>query len=305
MQQDLPYKSLLYGFPVLSCLLLPNPSPFVQTPEIIISYGKVPESLDHFVKAGARYQASPGQLLLKVDNIARFLVTGGNAITIEKLPGASEEDIRVFLIAPVFSAIIHQRGLLPVHGSAIRSGNGAVIFAGNSGAGKSTLVAALIHRGYKLVTDDLSVISIDNNGIPVIFPGFPQLKLWEDSLKKLGEDPASLKKVRQNLNKFIRPATGHFEDTALPVSKIFILHHRNTEGFEINQLKGLEKFSALKNNTYRAHFVKGLGNIKNHFRHINAVAKHSEIFNVFRPDKNFLLEELADLIQQQLLITKK
>jgi len=53
-----------------------------------------------------------------------------------------------------------------LHASGVELNGRAALFLGSSGAGKSTLAAALVQRGYPLVTDDFCVI---NSGCGTVF----------------------------------------------------------------------------------------------------------------------------------------
>ena len=64
-------------------------------------------------------------------------------------------DVRLFLLGSVWGALALQRGLLPLHASAVGRGRTVHAFTGPPGAGKSTLAAALAARGYPLFTDDM------------------------------------------------------------------------------------------------------------------------------------------------------
>src|SRR5258708_39789946 len=79
-------------------------------------------------------------------------------------------------------AIFHQRGLLPLHANAIEVGGQAVAFVGPSGAGKSTLAAYFRDRGYRVLCDDVWVVSFGSDGEPLAWPGVPRVKLWGDAL---------------------------------------------------------------------------------------------------------------------------
>ena len=85
--------------------------------------------------------------------------------------------------------ILHQRGALTLHASAVAIDDGIVGFVGYKGAGKSTTAASFFSRGYPLVTDDLLVIELAENADAVSvnaaygYPGIPRLRLWPDSVR--------------------------------------------------------------------------------------------------------------------------
>jgi hypothetical protein len=91
----------------------PNDKPAV----VVIRCGDVPEHLDDVVARGAAFEASSNQLLLTVPNVARYLVQNGDEIVIQPEPNATESDLRAFLTSSAFGALLHQRGVLPMHAS--------------------------------------------------------------------------------------------------------------------------------------------------------------------------------------------
>lgn len=267
---------------------------------VSIEYASVPDSLIAPVFSGVRFQGSANEFLLKVDHVAKYLVKNGNTIQIEPYPQATEKDIRLFLMGSALGALIHQRGLLPFHGSSVIIHNKVVVFSGISGAGKSTLAASFVKKGFPLITDDVCVISLDNETKPMVHPGYPQMKLWADSLEKIGEQNENLSRVRDGIKKFSLPVRPHFHQKPELLSGVYIISTKNTEGFSIETIKGIEKFNILKNNTYRLNFIKGTGTTSSHFKHIEAMARQCFVKKIERPSKGFHLEDLRNLIENDL-----
>lgn len=88
----------------------------------------------------------------------------------------------------VAAIILAWRGLVPLHGSAVELDGTAVLIAGPSGAGKSTLCEALVRRGGRLVSDDLSVLKpLSDVGIPTLLPGRPAIRLFADGDPSAGD----------------------------------------------------------------------------------------------------------------------
>jgi hypothetical protein len=288
-----------WGLNIASCMDLPE---FLAgnggSPDVVVDYGAVPDSLDDVRAKGVRYQAAPGRFLLTVDGIARYLVTDGRKILIQKAAGAEDDAVRLFLQGSAFGALLHQRGVLPLHASAIRANGKAVLFCGISGAGKSTLAGAFFKRGYPVLADDICALSPDDDGIPMVLPGFPQIKLWADATMKLEEDVDGLRKVRQALEKYGFPIQEGFSSEPTPLDRVYILSTTNTDRFDLESVNGLEKFNALISNTYRFRFIEGLGNKPEHFNQCTAVGRHAEVRRVTRPGRGFRIEELMDIIEK-------
>ena len=67
----------------------------------------------------------------------------GGKFVVWPATGATQKDIEIFLLGPVWATLCHQRRILPLHASAIATETGIIAFAGHPGAGKSTIAAML------------------------------------------------------------------------------------------------------------------------------------------------------------------
>ena len=234
-----------------------------------------------------------------MDNVARYYVANGDYILIERESGSADEEVLLFLMGSAMGAILHQRNILPLHGSSIKVHHEGVIFVGPSSIGKSTLAGGFNKRGYPLLADDVCAVTAENGGGPHIIPGFPKLKLWADALKKLEKGREGLYRVRldQAFEKYFVPFD-HAGNGPVPVRSVFILDKTNTDQFEIVSLKGGDKIDPIINNTYRPRFLEGLGGKKEHFRQCAAVAGRAAVMRITRPRKGFRLHELMDLVER-------
>lgn len=107
----------------------------------------------------------------------------------ERVEWASPEDggVPAALFGTVVAIVLALRGLVPLHGSAVEIDGRAVLLAGPSGAGKSTLCEALIQRGGRLVSDDLSAMNaMTGEGVPTLLPGRPAVRLFPDGAPAVG-----------------------------------------------------------------------------------------------------------------------
>lgn len=285
---DFPIPELLPGNPAYEC-------------QVCIQISKVPDSLPNATFSGVRFQGSTNEFLLRVDKVALYLVKNGNTILIDPAKNASEKDIRLFLLGSAIGALIHQRGLLPFHGSSVIIHHQVVIFTGASGAGKSTLAASFIKKGFPIIADDVCVITLDDTSNPLVHPGYPQMKLWADSLEKTGHKNHALIHVREGIKKFNLPVHPNFHTKPEILNGIYIIAAKNTEGLKMETLKGIEKFNAIKNNTYRLNYIKGTGTTPSHFKHIEAMARLCFVKKIERPAKGFHLSDLTELIEKDIL----
>lgn len=108
-----------FGLNIASAIPFLDMSREEGSPDVIIQYGKVPDGITDAKIKGVRYQAGPGEFLLQVDNIARYYVTNGNHVLIEREEKAADEEVLLFLMGSAMGALLHQRNILPLHASAI------------------------------------------------------------------------------------------------------------------------------------------------------------------------------------------
>lgn len=288
----------LFGLRVSSELPLPEVAPGEGAAEVAIRLGKVPDELPDATKRTAQFEVAPGRLRLEISGVASFLVSHGNEILIEPAAGAEESEIRVFLLGSAMGALLQQRGFLPLHASAVESRGRAVLFAGDSGLGKSTLAAAFHAAGHRVVADDVTAVRVGDDGVPVAYPAYPELKLWADALDKLGLDAAGLPMPRPQVDKSRLPVDDFGAADPLPITDIYLLEVGEDEPV-IEPIAGMSKLDALARNTYRGCFLEGSGIKQAHFRLSVALARHARLARVVRP-RAFRLDELVGRIARDL-----
>lgn len=120
-----------------------------------------------------------------------FTALEGRQVVVSVSALAKPDTERHTVLTGGLNAIAYQRGLLPLHASAIDTGEACVAFCGGSGAGKSTLAAALAQAGYPLLCDDLVMAHPDGGG-SVVWPAIMRPKLTQHSIDLLGGAVAEL-----------------------------------------------------------------------------------------------------------------
>ncbi|MGQ0801877.1 MAG: hypothetical protein ACT4NL_17405 [Pseudomarimonas sp.] len=267
--------------------------------DIRITLGKVPEHLAAPSKRGVLFEVAENEVLINVNRVGRFLISMGNQVQIDPAAGADERDVRTFLLGSVMGALAHQRGLLPIHGSAIRLAEGCAIFTGPSGVGKSTLVAALAQQGHAVLTDDISVVQPSTQQC-LLYPGIPRLKLWGDTLEKLQHSPQSFSTLLNRIEKFHFPVHAQFCHDPLPVRKIVLLRSHHDSDFRITSTSGIERFNGIKDSVYRLNFVAGMLADQKLFGLTSQLAKQVDVHVISRPMRPFMLAELTEFVMHAL-----
>jgi hypothetical protein len=266
--------------------------------DVLIRRGHVPESLAYPTETGPDWQmAGNDGFLFRVPGLARFLVTKGHAITVEVEPGAVEDDVSGFVLGTAFGMLLHQRGLLVLHGSAVAKNGQAIAICGESGAGKSTLAAALCLDGCSFVTDDLCVVAQNEIKRPVVLPDGRKLKLWKETIDELDLSARQGEAVRQPFEKYyIEP----FNAASAPpvLSAIFILRDAQPAfKKEIERLALPDAMRALENEMYRPGLRQKMGLRSELVAHAAATIGHANVFLLTRPRGFEHLDETVALVR--------
>ncbi|MBN1157870.1 MAG: hypothetical protein JXA61_00690, partial [Bacteroidales bacterium] len=227
---------------------------------------------------------------------AWYYAREGKEIVIKRVANISDTEVSAFLNGAILGALLHQRKMLPLHASTVVYHNKGLLLAGMSGSGKSTLAAALVNEETTLVADDISVIDFKASG-PGVLPAFPSIKLWEDSLKYLNISVDKLQPVRDELRKFYVPVD-HFSHKSEKIDQIFILRSHNLFDYEVQKLKGVDKFSVLKKHTYLFRGIPKTGLEENHFRLVNQLASQVPVTVLTRPNTEFNTSKLIAKIDE-------
>ncbi|MDF1573604.1 MAG: hypothetical protein P1P86_00225 [Bacteroidales bacterium] len=271
----------------------------VQKPDVWIRFGSVPDHLPEAAGSGVLYEASKDDFLFKLNTVAKYRVQNGKYITIEPLETTDQKEIRLFLFASTMGALLHQRGMLAIHGSCVAKENKGIIFTGISSAGKSTIAAGFYIKGYSVITDDIAVID-NSEKKHFIHPGIPHLKLWQDVVYYMNEE-SNLERVRSELEKYRKPIPALKPSIHVPLEKIILLTTKNTPGFHFEEVFGADKFQILRQNTYRVQFLEMLNQLEIHFKNISSLASSIPLYKVERPSSPLQVMELTDYIEKHIL----
>jgi hypothetical protein len=291
-------RYIVFGLEISSELALPELLPSTGPAEVEIRFAPVPRALAQVQAQGVRFQTNHHQTLLWVDDVARYLVTDGAEISIERMPGAHDDELRLFLLGAALGALLHQRGMLALHGGVIEADGGAAAVVGPSGVGKSTLLASLTKRGHRVLADDIVAVRIAGEAATVV-PGPVQLKLWADAAQKLGQSPQQLQRVRRGIEKYRLPLEEMYCPDALPLRRIYALCTSPSGEPTLAPLTGIQKVMALVYNTFRLGMLPDSARAS-HFERCSALARQSRVCRVERPREQYLLAELTELIAKDL-----
>ena len=159
-------------------------------------------------------------------------------------------------------------------------------------------MGALNRRGYAMLADDVTAVTVDPASGPVAFSSIPRLRLCLDAATRLGYPSEERPRVRRT-DKCLVNVT-HFCPEPLPVHAIYALNVHEAPTIELETLDTIERFPLIAENTYRYQFLKGLGLRKMHFQAATQMARTVHVGRITRPASPYLLDELVDRLEEEL-----
>lgn len=191
-------------------------------------------------------------ILYLLDNKPLFKIKNGEEIIVNPKSIINThinlDFLRSLILGAGMGLLLMQRGDLILHASAVNMNGGAVAFMGWSGSGKSTIATAMNNRGYPFVTDDILKIDIDTTDTPMAFPSFPRVKLWDDTIKHMPDDPSLFQKIHPKVQKYFYNLENSFYPNSLPFKMIYIIE--DGEKNEIIPLKTQDALVNVAKNSY-------------------------------------------------------
>lgn len=263
-------------------------------PDLTIIEGKVPENLERSISSSLLFQYSDDAYLYKSRNSGKFLLTNDDRLIFERYGRSSYEDIRALLLGILLGIVLHAKNRFPLHASAVDVGGRAILFSGPCGSGKSTLAAAFLKRGFDLISDDITVITLDGQTLFAI-PSYPQIKLWDDSIKALGYAPCDFQTLRPRVQKK-RMSLKTMSLNPVPLSSVYFFKTANVSEVTIDHSPLYEAIRLIDSNTYRGRLFKGIVNPQNHFSVSCALSDQARIRTLARPAGLFEPDALVETI---------
>jgi hypothetical protein len=251
------------------------------------------------------WQMNRDEFAMQVEGIGDFYARNGNEIEYAPFAGSSDESVQLYLNGSVYGAILHQRQILPMHGSCIALSGSGVMFCGESGAGKSALTAAFSMNDCFFLTDDVTPV-VFKDDLPHILALSDRIKLWDDTIEQLRLDKSELKRISPETDKYYFRFDKSNIDK-VPLNIIFLLEIHDQQSTIINELTGSERFSSLYNEIYRHEYLKGKPeNEMIYFRNLVDISNNVKIYRVKRSAKvkvNDMMTLLREHIINSLSIT--
>lgn len=254
----------------------------------------VPESVDG--EGGRRVRAEPGVCRLSYETIGTFLVENGDRVRFDPVSTDVLEKrvVRRLFENEMMGVLLHQRGCLALHASAVVVDGRAGIFLGPRGAGKSTTAAAFHTEGYTLLEDDVVGIRFDD-GTPTVVPGIPQIRLRPDAAAALDVD-APTRSTADGTEKYHRDLDERHDPA--PLAGCYFLSEG--ESISIEDVSPGDGVVSLVARTYTRGMLEDTDATGDHFQLCSGVAETTPFRRLSRPDDHEQLPALVETVADDL-----
>lgn len=245
-----------------------------------------------------------GSRYLRWRGLFEFLISAdGKRIAGRPLEKSNPEAFQTYLLGHVLSCAMLCQGLEPLHATVVVIDGGAVGFLGDTGYGKSTAAVAFLRAGYRLLTDDLLVVSRSGAGW-LAHPGPPRIKLYPEVARLLFSEPLPGAPMTDQTTKRVLPlAPAQVQSAPAPLRRLYVLLPPRSRSFragiQIRKTKPGRAFLDLLRNTFNTSIVEP-ARLKQQFEHFQQLATSVPLRTLRYPRKVCSLGLLREAILHDL-----
>jgi hypothetical protein len=248
--------------------------------------------------ADSFWQMNQQEFAMQVQGVGNFYACEGREIEYAPAEGATLASVELFLNGSVYGAILHQRNILPLHGSSFVYNGQGILLCGESGAGKSSLTAAFCLAGAEFLTDDVTPLVFEDD-IPMIVPLSDRIKLWNDSLSQLKQENSNLSAISSGHEKYYFPMQNDLHQK-YPLHRVFLIEAEETNKTEFYKLEGIKLFAALRNEIYRWEYLSAMQQTEiSYIEKLISISRLVNVYKVVRP-RTILIEEMAGHLRRHM-----
>lgn len=231
--------------------------------------------------------------------VGAFRITSDDLIEVDPNDGVADSLVALPLLGAVLATLLHRRGLMVFHASAVAVNGVAVALLGNKGAGKSTTAGALVAGGHSLIADD--IVALDYSAGPSVLPAFGQLKLWDDSGSRLREAGITrIGRLHDKVDKAHYALTDRVSSEPVPLARLYVLGRSPTPG--VRGLPPSDALSLLLRHSYMARFGDaGFGGaMASCFQRAGGFVKEGSVRLLEVPDSLDAIDQIPALVEADL-----
>ena len=186
----------------------------------------------------AHQRLANGMRFLRWTASFEFLVSAdGHEILFHRINGTTTESLATYLLGHVLSFSLIAFGFEPLHGTVLDINGRAIALLGDCGYGKSTLAAALVARGFRVLTDDLIVLERQDDEW-MIHPGPPRLKLFPSVAARVLVHRTKGRAMNRQTAKLVIPLQTHQAvSRAMPLKALYVLPAPGRRADRVGQIR--------------------------------------------------------------------
>lgn len=281
----------LYDLRVASELFLPGvpeagSAPGADVHIRVENCGEAP----HFYSFGA---LPGGGFYIDIPEVGAFRVRPGE-IRVSRPDAIPDDQTRVWLLGSAMGALLHQRGALPLHASAVAVDSECHAFVGPQGAGKSTLCAFLAERGHLAASDDVLAVLPKPSAFIQVASRCSSLRLTSQTVEALRGTTQSGNPAGRRAKQLLQVASAPSGIHALRA--IYVLQEGLPKGaVDLVELSGADALQAVFSNVYRPQFLREIGSLERAFAMSADVVRRVPVFRLIRP-KSF--RRMRDVVER-------
>jgi hypothetical protein len=298
--RSLRFKYDAYGLSIASSIELPELITRTvddRRPDVLIEAGLVPARIEDARPSAEGFLIGQNEILIAIDDVGRFLVQQGRRIIVQPLSNAADEHLRLFLYGAAFSALLIQRGLMPLHASAVVIAGRGVAFAGPRGHGKSSLAAAFAARGHAVLSDDKIVARPRPDGL-YAFPSATVLSLFPAAARISGQPRTNRISNLKRFGKHCYLVPEMYARTPVRLTHVFFTHWDKDKKSRIDQLASFESFIQLRKNLNLGSMIGPLRLEQEFFRWASAVLNRVQCLSLNRKRDFLHMDEVVERVTE-------
>lgn len=268
---------LVYGLRVSSEIEVPDvpATPFSGSPDVTVHLASpLPEP----PPSQRSVEVNGETVTLSWPMLGTYRIESPGRIAVHPLEDDEALDsLHLPLFGIVFGVLLHLRGYLTLHASAVSIDGNVVGFMGQKGQGKSTTALALRRAGAGFVSDDVIAALPDGDRLRV-FCGPPSAKAWPASVEAIGNDPDEYRRMFPSMEKRMLtiPTIDPFQ--VLHLDALYVLERSAETSFE--RIFGTEALLAVLSNSYAQRFMGMHGATGGHLRLSTLAISSSAVFRL-------------------------
>jgi len=270
------------------------------SPDVIIQYGNFERPEESLNPGGVCLCATQDKVILSWKRVGAVQIRGGKEVLVDPYKDSEQAFLQQCIIGPVFAVLLHQRKYLILHASAVSLDGEAVIFLGNTGDGKSTIAASLLELGHQFLADDIAAVQTAGVSHPLIFGGFPHLKLWPDAAGGLEFQEDDLSSMHPDLTKKVLYDSFNFSSRATNLKAIYILRDSDSPKPQIIPLSYQNALVEIVRYSFLARLLDKMDSSVPHFEQASSLVNRVPIRFLKRRKDLSELRKVARLIVEDI-----